>query len=80
MEFNELIRNKLFLSIAGGVLLTGFLGGGIYFETEHIAEVETEIEGVRSQISTAQAVGFLSGEWRGEIGRASCRERVFRAV
>ena len=56
MEFNELIRNKLFVSIAGGVLLTGFLGGGIYFETEHIAEVEAEIEGVRGQITTAQAL------------------------
>ena len=56
MDLSELIRNKAFLSIAGGVVLTGFFGGGIYFEMEHINKIETEVEGVRGQITSAQTL------------------------
>ncbi|MDE0895755.1 MAG: hypothetical protein OSB10_04145, partial [Planctomycetota bacterium] len=56
MDLSELIRNKAFLSIAGGVVLTGFFGGGIYFEMEHINKIETEVEGVRGQIASAQTL------------------------
>jgi hypothetical protein len=56
MEFSELVKNKVFMSVAGGVLLSGFLGGGIYFEMEHIGEVDLEIAGVRGQITSSQSL------------------------
>lgn len=56
MELSELIKNRVFLAVAGGVALTAFLGGVIYFEREHIAELNAEAEGIEGQISTAQTL------------------------
>ncbi len=56
MELSELIKSKIFLSVAAGVSLTGFLGGAIYFENEHINEVRLTIEGRKSEIVAAQTL------------------------
>ena len=56
MEPSELIKNRAFLAIAGGVALTAVLGGAIYFEREHIQELELEGDGLRGQIQTAQTL------------------------
>ena len=44
MQLSELTQNKLFLSVAAGLALTGFFGGAIYFENESITEVRGQIE------------------------------------
>jgi Tfp pilus assembly protein PilO len=53
MEVSELIKNKLMLGVAAGVGLTALLGGAIYFENEHIAEVRTTIDGRKTEITAA---------------------------
>lgn len=54
MEASELIKNRAFLAIAGGVALTFALGGAIYMEREHIKDLRLEGEGLTGQIQTAQ--------------------------
>jgi len=56
MEPSELIKNRTFLAVAGGVALTAFLGGAIYFERENISELRLEGEGLQGQILTAQSL------------------------
>jgi len=56
MELSELIKNKVMLSVAVGVGLTALLGGAIYFESEHITEVQLEIDGRKAEIVAAHSL------------------------
>ena len=56
MQLSELTQNKLFLSVAAGLALTGFFGGAIYFENESITEVRGQIESRKLEIQTAQTL------------------------
>lgn len=56
MQLSELTQNKLFLSVAAGLALTGFFGGAIYFENESIEEVRGQIEIRKGEIETAQTL------------------------
>jgi len=56
MELSELIKSKVFLSIAAGVSLTAFLGGAIYFANKHNDEVRETIAGRKSEIAAAQVL------------------------
>jgi len=56
MQLSELIHNRVFVSVAAGLALTGFFGGAIYFQNENIEEVRAQIELRKGEIDTAQAL------------------------
>ena len=76
---------KLILSLAAPTILS-MLITSIYnlADTFFVGQISTSASGavgiVSSLMAILQALGFMLAHKKGEIGRASCRERVFPLV